>query len=52
MFQRIEKPKVTATSNKSKQKDPGNYRPVSHTLFPVEVMEQIPLGTISKHIVV
>lgn len=32
------------------QKDLGNYKPVNLTLIPVIEMEQIPLGTISKHI--
>ncbi|KAK4825959.1 hypothetical protein QYF61_003528 [Mycteria americana] len=49
--QRTGKPKVTTTFNKGQQKDLGNYRPVNLTLIPVEVMEQLPVGTISKHII-
>ncbi|KAK4811345.1 hypothetical protein QYF61_027574 [Mycteria americana] len=35
---------------KSKKEDPGNYRPVSLTLIPGKVMEQLILDTISRHV--
>lgn len=46
----LENPKVTVTIDVGKQTDLGNYRPVNLTLIPVTVMEQIPLGIISKNI--
>lgn len=48
----LEKPKITAAFSKGKQKDPGKYGPVSITLIPVEVIEQVPLVIISKHFIV
>ncbi|KAK4829233.1 hypothetical protein QYF61_002498 [Mycteria americana] len=40
---------VTPIFRKSKQEHPGNYRPVSLTLIPGKVMEQLILETISMH---
>ncbi|GAB0207649.1 mitochondrial enolase superfamily member 1 [Grus japonensis] len=39
---------VTPIFKKGKKEDPGNYRPVSLTLIPGKVMEQLILGTISR----
>ncbi|GAB0179859.1 mitochondrial enolase superfamily member 1 [Grus japonensis] len=41
---------VMSIYNKSWKEDPGNYRPVSLTLVPGKVMEQIVLGAIMQHI--
>lgn len=41
---------VMPSFRKKRREDMGNYRPVSHTLIPRKVMEQIILETISKYI--
>ncbi|GAB0183616.1 mitochondrial enolase superfamily member 1 [Grus japonensis] len=40
---------VTPTHRKGWKEDPGNYRPVSLTLVPSKVMEQIIFSTIMQH---
>jgi len=44
------KANVTPIFRKSEEEDQGNYRPVSLTLIPVKMMEQVILETISRHI--
>ncbi|GAB0181140.1 mitochondrial enolase superfamily member 1 [Grus japonensis] len=41
---------ITPVFKKSKEEDPGNYRPVSLTSIPGKMMEQLLLGVISKHV--
>ncbi|PKU42732.1 rna-directed dna polymerase from mobile element jockey-like [Limosa lapponica baueri] len=41
---------VTPIYKKGKKEDPGNYKPVSLTLIPGEVMEQVILSSITSHI--
>jgi len=41
---------VTPIYKKDHKKDPGNYRPVSLTLVPSKVMEQITLREITQHV--
>jgi len=40
----------TPIFKKGKKEGPGKYRPVSLTLIPGNVMEQLILGTISSHV--
>ncbi|GAB0177007.1 mitochondrial enolase superfamily member 1 [Grus japonensis] len=44
------KANVTPVFKKDKKEDLGKYRPVSLTSIPGKVMEQLILGTISKHV--
>ncbi|NXU52090.1 LIN1 transcriptase, partial [Turnix velox] len=44
------KANVTPAFKKGKEEDPSNYRPVSLTCIPGKEMEQLILGTISRHI--
>ena len=41
---------MTLIYKKGHKEDPGNYRPVSLTLVPGKVMEQIILGEITWHV--
>jgi len=41
---------VVPVFKKGKKEDPDNYRPVSLTLVPVEIMEKVILGVIEKHL--
>jgi len=41
---------VNPVFKKGREEDLGNYRPVSFSMIPGKVMEQIILETISKHI--
>ncbi|RMC15791.1 hypothetical protein DUI87_07995 [Hirundo rustica rustica] len=41
---------VTAIQKKGQKEDPGNYRPVSLTVVPSKVMEEITLGVITQHV--
>lgn len=43
------KTNVTAVFKKDKEEDPGNCRAVSPTSIPGKVMEQLTLGTTSRH---
>lgn len=45
-----EKAKATPVFNKSQKEKPGNYKLVTITFIPVEVMEHLILETISRHI--
>ena len=40
---------ITPTYKTGRPEDPGNYRPMSLTTEPVEVMEQILLGDMLRH---
>ncbi|GAB0205877.1 mitochondrial enolase superfamily member 1 [Grus japonensis] len=44
------KANVTPVFKKGKKEDPGNYRPVSLNSIPGEMMEQLILGVINKHV--
>ena len=44
------KANTTLIFKKRKKEDPGNYRPVSLTMIPWKVMEQLILETISGHV--
>ena len=41
---------MTPICKKSHKEDPGNYRPVSLTLVPGKVVEQIVMGEITQHV--
>lgn len=43
------KTNVNPTLKKGKKEDPGNYRPLSLTLIRGEVMEQLILETLGRH---
>lgn len=43
------KANITHILKKGKKEDPGNYRPVSITAVPVEVVKQILVEALSQH---